>query len=172
MRCTPSAKKHIKRSPPFDRHLSPTLPHVPPSPSHTACTQLKPDEELVLCLLFIAFPAPTPIPRIAEHHTPTAPSPIMLALRPRAIAIPRARTSSRIVLAARIRYYSVVANAPIPNRTKVWSSADEAVKDVKSGDIILSGGAYTSLLLSCASYARRSCRHVYVIARVRTLRHP
>ncbi|KAI0362342.1 3-oxoacid CoA-transferase [Trametes cingulata] len=65
---------------------------------------------------------------------------MMLALRPRAIAIPRARTSSRIALAARIRYYSVVANAPIPKKTKVWDSADEAVKDVKSGDIILSGG--------------------------------
>ncbi|KAI8998461.1 3-oxoacid CoA-transferase [Trametes punicea] len=64
----------------------------------------------------------------------------MLALRPRAIALPRARTSSRIVLAARARYYSVVANAPIPKKTKVWSSADEAIKDVKSGDIILSGG--------------------------------
>ena len=69
----------------------------------------------------------------------------MLALRPRAIAIPRARTSSRIVLAARLRYYSVVANAPIPNKTKVWSSADEAVKDVKSGDIILSGGASATI---------------------------
>ncbi|KAI0831508.1 3-oxoacid CoA-transferase [Trametes gibbosa] len=64
----------------------------------------------------------------------------MLALRPRALAIPRARTSSRISIAARFRYYSVVANAPIPKKTKVWDSVDEAIKDVKSGDTILSGG--------------------------------
>ncbi|KAI0797618.1 3-oxoacid CoA-transferase [Abortiporus biennis] len=39
------------------------------------------------------------------------------------------------------RFYSVVADASaIPKKTKVWSSADEAVKDVKSGDTILSGG--------------------------------
>ncbi|KAI0709458.1 3-oxoacid CoA-transferase [Earliella scabrosa] len=64
----------------------------------------------------------------------------MLALRARTLAIPRARTSSRIVLAARIRYYSVVVDAPRPRKTKVWDSVDEAIKDVKSGDIILSGG--------------------------------
>ncbi|RDX56560.1 3-oxoacid CoA-transferase [Polyporus arcularius HHB13444] len=64
----------------------------------------------------------------------------MLALRARALAIPRSHSSSRIVLAARIRYYSVVANAPRPRKTKVWDSVDEAVKDVKSGDTILSGG--------------------------------
>lgn len=28
----------------------------------------------------------------------------------------------------------------MPKKTKVWASADEAVKDVKSGDVVLSGG--------------------------------
>lgn len=82
----------------------------------------------------------------------------MLALRPRAVAIPRARTSSRISIAARIRYYSVVVNAPIPKKTKVWDSADEAVKDVKSGDIILSGGTltYTHPAMPMLTYAQGS----------------
>lgn len=62
----------------------------------------------------------------------------MLALRARAIAIPRAHSSSRIAIATRLRYYSVVGDAP--RKTKVWDSVDEAVKDVKTGDIILSGG--------------------------------
>ena len=62
----------------------------------------------------------------------------MLALRARAIAIPRAHSSSRIAIATRLRYYSVARDAP--RKTKVWDSVDEAVKDVKTGDIILSGG--------------------------------
>ena len=64
----------------------------------------------------------------------------MLALRARALAIPRSHSSSRIVVAARIRFYSVVANASRPKKTKVWDSVDDALKDVKSGDTILSGG--------------------------------
>lgn len=36
---------------------------------------------------------------------------------------------------------SVTTNAPIPRKTKVWDSAEEAVKDIKDGDVILSGGA-------------------------------
>ena len=75
----------------------------------------------------------------------------MLALRARAVAIPRAHSSSRIVLAARIRYYSIVANAPRPRKTKVWDSVDEAIKDVKTGDIILSGG--TSIHFCCGTLA-------------------
>ena len=46
-------------------------------------------------------------------------------------------------IAAR-RYLSVVQDAPIPKKSKVWKSVDDAVKDVKSGDIILSGGQYTA----------------------------
>ncbi|CAL1705026.1 unnamed protein product [Somion occarium] len=38
------------------------------------------------------------------------------------------------------RYFTVVSDAPIPKISKVWQSVDEAVKDVKSGDTILSGG--------------------------------
>lgn len=38
------------------------------------------------------------------------------------------------------RLYSVVTDAPVPRKSKVWSSADEAVKGVKSGDVLLCGG--------------------------------
>ncbi|KAK7693692.1 hypothetical protein QCA50_003263 [Cerrena zonata] len=38
------------------------------------------------------------------------------------------------------RYLSVVHDHPIPKKSKVWKSAEDAVKDVKSGDIVLSGG--------------------------------
>ncbi|KAH9945942.1 3-oxoacid CoA-transferase [Epithele typhae] len=62
----------------------------------------------------------------------------MLALKARAVSIPRSHSSSRLVVAARMRYYSVVRDAP--KKTKVWDSVDEAVKDVKTGDTILSGG--------------------------------
>ncbi|EIM90116.1 3-oxoacid CoA-transferase [Stereum hirsutum FP-91666 SS1] len=40
----------------------------------------------------------------------------------------------------RHRLYSVIVDAEPPKKKKVWASADEAVKDVKSGDTILSGG--------------------------------
>ena len=39
-----------------------------------------------------------------------------------------------------VRWLAVVANAPITHKSKVWDSVDEAVKGVKSGDILLSGG--------------------------------
>ncbi|KAI0693279.1 3-oxoacid CoA-transferase [Cytidiella melzeri] len=39
-----------------------------------------------------------------------------------------------------VRFLAVVTNAPLPHKRKVWDSPDEAVKDVKSGDILLSGG--------------------------------
>jgi hypothetical protein len=35
----------------------------------------------------------------------------------------------------RTRNYSVAASSP-----KIWDSADEVVKDVKTGDVLLSGG--------------------------------
>jgi len=38
-----------------------------------------------------------------------------------------------------VRYYAASAEAA-PKRKKVWGSADTAVLDVKSGDIVLSGG--------------------------------
>ena len=39
-----------------------------------------------------------------------------------------------------VRWLAVVLNAPISSKTKVWKSIDDAVKDVKSGDNLLSGG--------------------------------
>lgn len=38
------------------------------------------------------------------------------------------------------RCLSVVAGDPVPRKRKVWDSVDEAIKDVKSGDTLLSGG--------------------------------
>ncbi|RPD66333.1 3-oxoacid CoA-transferase [Lentinus tigrinus ALCF2SS1-7] len=36
--------------------------------------------------------------------------------------------------------YSTIAEEAVPSKKKVWDSVDEAVQDVKSGDILLSGG--------------------------------
>ena len=38
-----------------------------------------------------------------------------------------------------VRAYSVPADPPVPKK-KVWDSVDLAVKAVKSGDVLLSGG--------------------------------
>ena len=40
-----------------------------------------------------------------------------------------------------VRAYSVPANSQVPKKKKVWNSVDEAVSAVKSGDVLLSGGA-------------------------------
>ena len=40
-----------------------------------------------------------------------------------------------------LRFLNVTAGAPVPRKRKVWDSVDEAIKDVKSGDILLSGGS-------------------------------
>ncbi|THG99223.1 hypothetical protein EW026_g3093 [Hermanssonia centrifuga] len=64
----------------------------------------------------------------------------MLALRAAARRSPSSfRTTNGARLIA-IRWLAVVADAPIPKKTKVWDNIDEAVKDVKSGDVLLSGG--------------------------------
>ncbi|KDQ60681.1 hypothetical protein JAAARDRAFT_125080 [Jaapia argillacea MUCL 33604] len=70
----------------------------------------------------------------------------MLSTTLRALSA-RTPTRSRTVLVlatskarCSYRYFSTPTDLPVPNKTKVWDSADEAVKDVKSGDIILSGG--------------------------------
>ncbi|KAF8162863.1 succinyl-CoA:3-ketoacid-coenzyme A transferase [Crassisporium funariophilum] len=42
--------------------------------------------------------------------------------------------------AYRLRRYSTPTDIPIPNKSKVWDSAEEAVKDVKSGDVLLCSG--------------------------------
>ncbi|KIP08148.1 hypothetical protein PHLGIDRAFT_88580 [Phlebiopsis gigantea 11061_1 CR5-6] len=50
-------------------------------------------------------------------------------------------TRRRVLLPRSLRAYSVVArDAPVPRKRKVWDSVDDAVKDVKSGDVLLSGG--------------------------------
>ena len=36
----------------------------------------------------------------------------------------------------------IVVDAPIPKKSKVWDSVDEAVADIKDGSVILSGGAF------------------------------
>ncbi|RDB24178.1 Succinyl-CoA:3-ketoacid coenzyme A transferase 1, mitochondrial [Hypsizygus marmoreus] len=38
------------------------------------------------------------------------------------------------------RRYSTPADIPIPNKSKLWKSADEAIQDIKSGDVLLCGG--------------------------------
>jgi hypothetical protein len=38
------------------------------------------------------------------------------------------------------RYLNVAAGGSVPRKRKVWDSVDEAIKDVKSGDTLLSGG--------------------------------
>jgi hypothetical protein len=42
------------------------------------------------------------------------------------------------------RKYSTPVDLPVPNKTKVWDSAEEAVKGdaIKSGDTLLCGGAF------------------------------
>ncbi|KAF8894729.1 hypothetical protein BD779DRAFT_1609376 [Infundibulicybe gibba] len=38
------------------------------------------------------------------------------------------------------RAYSTPTDIPVPNKSKVWESAEEAVKDIKSGTVLLCGG--------------------------------
>lgn len=40
-----------------------------------------------------------------------------------------------------VRKYSVPVDIPVPRKSKIWDSVDEAVKDVKSGDVLLCGGS-------------------------------
>lgn len=39
-----------------------------------------------------------------------------------------------------LRSLNVAAGAPVPHKRKVWDSVDEAIRDVKPGDTLLSGG--------------------------------
>lgn len=45
-----------------------------------------------------------------------------------------------------LRFLNVAADAPVPRRRKVWDSVDEAIKDVKAGDTLLSGGSSISVI--------------------------
>ena len=46
-----------------------------------------------------------------------------------------------LAFAPRVRHYGTPVDLPIPKKSKVWDSVDEAILDVKSGDIVLSGAA-------------------------------
>jgi len=47
---------------------------------------------------------------------------------------------ARRVLGPNRRWYGVVTDVDLPKSKKIWKSADDAVRDVKSGDVVLSGG--------------------------------
>ena len=49
--------------------------------------------------------------------------------------------------AQRRAYSTPLDEAPVPKTGKVWASADEAVKGVKSGDVLLSGGMSLWIIL-------------------------
>ncbi|KAI0928659.1 hypothetical protein AcW1_005841 [Taiwanofungus camphoratus] len=49
-------------------------------------------------------------------------------------------TPAAVIVRLKIRQYGTAVELPVPNKRKVWGSADEAVNDVKSGDVLLSGG--------------------------------
>lgn len=105
---------------------------------------------LHLCIKILLRNASPPLPpRIAcppsflaaAHVAPTS-QVAMWALKSSRPAVRNLRCNAHpILIAARVRFYSVVQDAPIPKKTKVWSSVEEAVKDVKSGDIVLCGGS-------------------------------
>ena len=67
----------------------------------------------------------------------------------------------------KFRFLNVAAGIPVPRKRKVWDSVDEAIKDVKSGDTLLSGGPWVWIL--CV----RRCRiFLSPLPRIRTLRNP
>ena len=49
-----------------------------------------------------------------------------------------ATSSVRVAVTANARHYSTPAD--VPGKSKVWASADEAVKDIKSGSVLLCAG--------------------------------
>jgi hypothetical protein len=71
----------------------------------------------------------------------------------------RLTTSSAVLrisaFATSSRKYS---NTPVPNKSKIWASVDEAVKDVKSGDVLLCGGQHALLLVSSAESEETNLR--------------
>ncbi|KAH7107564.1 3-oxoacid CoA-transferase [Auriculariales sp. MPI-PUGE-AT-0066] len=55
----------------------------------------------------------------------------------------RNANANRVATALRLRAWrslSTSTELPVPNKSKVWNSADEAVRDIQSGQTILSGG--------------------------------
>ena len=60
-------------------------------------------------------------------------------LAPRLSALP-AIAQSKYRTGGGRRWYAVLGDEHLPNKRKVWDSVEEAIQDVKSGDILLSGG--------------------------------
>ena len=58
---------------------------------------------------------------------------------------PISRASLQVVHFKFVRTYTVPANPQAPKK-KVWDSIDAAVRAVKSGDVLLSGGKPLSLV--------------------------
>lgn len=68
---------------------------------------------------------------------------------------------ARLSLALRLSTVRCYSASPVPRKTKVWDSVDEAVKDVKSGDILLCGG---ELELSHSNFKKIGIYvHVFII---------
>lgn len=65
--------------------------------------------------------------------------PSTIAYRTRISRVNQARTQAAWPTQS-FRYLNVAAGAPVPRKRKVWDLVDEAVRDVKSGDTLLSGG--------------------------------
>lgn len=63
-----------------------------------------------------------------------------------------------------LRFLNAAAGVPVPRKRKVWDSVDEAIKDVKPGDTLLSGGSSDWVLHIFAVVTR------YFLHRIRTLR--
>jgi hypothetical protein len=49
---------------------------------------------------------------------------------------------SRVGAPLQVRTFIAAAKDAVPKKRKVWDSVDEAVKDVKTGDIVLAGGSW------------------------------
>jgi hypothetical protein len=59
------------------------------------------------------------------------------------LSLHRADLTSSLRLAVfvgKVRWYGIPTSASPRNKSKVWSSADHAVQDIKSGSVLLCGG--------------------------------
>lgn len=59
--------------------------------------------------------------------------------RPLTIAASK-RTASRFRVLAVVRAYSTPTDLDVPKKSKIWGSAEEAIKDVQSGQVLMVGG--------------------------------
>lgn len=73
------------------------------------------------------------------------------------------RLADRLGQAGRA-YSTAAAEDAVPSKKKVWDSVDEAIADVKSGDVLLSGGEWTWTVVCTYGHA-----HLDVMHRVWTL---